>query len=204
MNLSPFSFKLHLTYYGSCSKHHHQKCSSGEGEPLNEAVVTTGPDEVKRDLGGLRPYSSYSISVSVFNSKGDGPESDARPFHTPEGGKSSKGLKSNGTDVLGFTPDLTQDVMTKLILKLMISIEIIHREKHRLIYCGAVCFSCASSWSSQFFDIVESLGDGDHASLDSTFSRKWNSDRIPNTVPGVYVHTPEHLILYCSLLHFNS
>ncbi|KAB5546132.1 hypothetical protein PHYPO_G00068610 [Pangasianodon hypophthalmus] len=78
-------YKIHLAYFGSCGKHHHQKCISGEGEPLNEAVVTTGADEEKKDLGGLRPYSSYSLTVSVFNSKGDGPESEARPFQTPEG-----------------------------------------------------------------------------------------------------------------------
>lgn len=95
MILSPFSFKIHLAYYGSCSKHHHHKCSSGEGEPLNEAVVTTGPDVEKKELGGLRPFSAYSVTVSVFNSKGDGPESDARDFHTPEGGKSRKGLNSH-------------------------------------------------------------------------------------------------------------
>ncbi|XP_058265684.1 neural cell adhesion molecule L1.2 isoform X3 [Hemibagrus wyckioides] len=78
-------YKIHLSYYGSCSKHHHQKCGSEEDEPLNKAVVRTGPDEQKRDLGGLRPYSSYSLTVSVFNSKGDGNVSEARPFQTPEG-----------------------------------------------------------------------------------------------------------------------
>lgn len=57
--------------------------------------MTTGPDEQKRDLGGLRPYSSYSLAVIVFNSKGDSPESEARPFQTPEGGERSRGLKTN-------------------------------------------------------------------------------------------------------------
>lgn len=87
--MSPFSFKIHLSYYGSCSKHHPQKCSTEEGEPLTEAVVTTGANEEKKDLGGLRPYSSYSLTVSVFNNKGEGPESEARPFNMPEGGERS-------------------------------------------------------------------------------------------------------------------
>ncbi|XP_060794489.1 neural cell adhesion molecule L1.2 isoform X2 [Neoarius graeffei] len=78
-------YKIHLSYYGSCSKHHPQKCSAEEGEPLTEAVVTTGANEEKKDLGGLRPYSSYSLTVSVFNNKGEGPESEARPFNMPEG-----------------------------------------------------------------------------------------------------------------------
>ncbi|KAK2825500.1 hypothetical protein Q7C36_019427 [Tachysurus vachellii] len=78
-------YKIRLSYYGSCSKHHHQKCNSAEGEPLNESVVTTGSDEEKKVLEGLRPHSSYSLTVRVFNSKGDGPESEARTFQTPEG-----------------------------------------------------------------------------------------------------------------------
>ncbi|KAI5612172.1 neural cell adhesion molecule L1.2 isoform X1 [Silurus asotus] len=76
-------YKIHLLYYGACRNHHHEKCM--EGEPLNEVVVTTEADEEKKDLGGLRPYSLYSLTVSVFNSKGDGPESEPNTFHTPEG-----------------------------------------------------------------------------------------------------------------------
>lgn len=94
-NLSPFSFKIHLSYYGSCSKRHPQKCITEEGEPLTEVVVTTGANEEKKDLGGLRPYSSYSLTVSVFNNKGEGPESEARPFFMPEGGERNRGLKKN-------------------------------------------------------------------------------------------------------------
>lgn len=81
-------------YYGSCRKHHHQGCVSGEDEPLHEAVVTTGASEANKDLGGLRPYSSYSLTVSVFNNKGDGPESEARPFVMPEGGERCRGSKT--------------------------------------------------------------------------------------------------------------
>lgn len=84
------SFKIHLAYYGSCSKHHHQMCIIGEDEPLNKVVVTTGANEETKDLGGLWPFSSYSLTVSVFNSKGDGPKSEARPFHMPEGGERLK------------------------------------------------------------------------------------------------------------------
>ncbi|XP_047662765.1 neural cell adhesion molecule L1.2 isoform X2 [Tachysurus fulvidraco] len=78
-------YKIRLAYYGSCSKHHHQKCNSEEGVPLNESVVTTGSDENSKKLEGLQPYSSYSLTVSVFNGKGDGPESEARTFQTSEG-----------------------------------------------------------------------------------------------------------------------
>ncbi|KAM9445583.1 neural cell adhesion molecule L1.2 isoform 2-T2 [Clarias gariepinus] len=80
-------YKIHLGYCGSCGKHthHHQPSNPEECEPVNEVVVTTGPKEQKKDLGGLRPYSSYSVAVSVFNSKGDGPKSEASTFHMPEG-----------------------------------------------------------------------------------------------------------------------
>ncbi|XP_036448228.1 neural cell adhesion molecule L1.2 isoform X2 [Colossoma macropomum] len=75
-------YKIHLQNFGTCGKHHHWQ----EGaQPVSEVVVTTGANEEKKDLGGLQPYSCYSISVSVFNNKGDGPQSEGRTFQTPEG-----------------------------------------------------------------------------------------------------------------------
>uniref|UniRef100_A0AAR2LAY5 Neural cell adhesion molecule L1 n=1 Tax=Pygocentrus nattereri TaxID=42514 RepID=A0AAR2LAY5_PYGNA len=75
-------YKIHLQNFGTCGKQHHWQ----EGaEPVSEIVVKTGANEEKKDLGGLQPYSCYSISVSVFNNKGDGPQSEGRTFQTPEG-----------------------------------------------------------------------------------------------------------------------
>uniref|UniRef100_A0A674AI15 L1 cell adhesion molecule, paralog a n=1 Tax=Salmo trutta TaxID=8032 RepID=A0A674AI15_SALTR len=45
----------------------------------------TGPKEEKRVLGGLRPYSHYALTVTVFNSKGEGPPSKTLSFETDEG-----------------------------------------------------------------------------------------------------------------------
>uniref|UniRef100_A0AAY5F5D4 Neural cell adhesion molecule L1 n=1 Tax=Electrophorus electricus TaxID=8005 RepID=A0AAY5F5D4_ELEEL len=47
--------------------------------------VLNHSDEEKKDLGGLLPYSCYSLTVKVFNSRGAGPDSEARTFQTPEG-----------------------------------------------------------------------------------------------------------------------
>uniref|UniRef100_A0A8L0DNW0 Neural cell adhesion molecule L1-like n=1 Tax=Oncorhynchus mykiss TaxID=8022 RepID=A0A8L0DNW0_ONCMY len=47
--------------------------------------VETGPKEEKRVLGGLRPYSHYTLTVTVFNSKGEGPPSETLSFETDEG-----------------------------------------------------------------------------------------------------------------------
>ncbi|XP_076874618.1 neural cell adhesion molecule L1.2 isoform X2 [Brachyhypopomus gauderio] len=77
-------YKIHLTNYGPCGRHG-QAYAETEGPPLSSVVVTTGANEEKKDLGGLQPYSCYALAVSVFNSKGDGPESEARTFQTPEG-----------------------------------------------------------------------------------------------------------------------
>lgn len=35
----------------------------------------------------LEPFSEFSLTVSAFNSRGDGPESSPVEFETPEGGK---------------------------------------------------------------------------------------------------------------------
>ncbi|KAG7471847.1 hypothetical protein MATL_G00102400 [Megalops atlanticus] len=48
-------------------------------------VVQTRPNEEKKLLGGLQPYTHYSVTVTVFNSKGEGPHSEPLPFRTPEG-----------------------------------------------------------------------------------------------------------------------
>lgn len=41
-------------------------------------------------LGDLQPYSHYALAVSVFNYKGEGPQSEPFTFHTPEGGKNER------------------------------------------------------------------------------------------------------------------
>uniref|UniRef100_A0A8B9HTV9 L1 cell adhesion molecule, paralog a n=1 Tax=Astyanax mexicanus TaxID=7994 RepID=A0A8B9HTV9_ASTMX len=56
-----------------------------DGQPLSEIVIKTGPNEERKELGGLQPYSCYSLFVNVFNGKGDGPPSEDCPFETPEG-----------------------------------------------------------------------------------------------------------------------
>lgn len=50
-------------------------------------VVQTGANEEKKLISNLRPYSHYSLAVSVFNSKGEGPLSETLSFMTPEGGE---------------------------------------------------------------------------------------------------------------------
>lgn len=51
----------------------------------------TGPNEEKKVISNLRPFSSYNLAVTVFNNKGEGPPSDALPFETDEGGKGVEG-----------------------------------------------------------------------------------------------------------------
>ncbi|KAJ8370136.1 hypothetical protein SKAU_G00101640 [Synaphobranchus kaupii] len=48
-------------------------------------VVQTRANEETKLLEGLQPYSHYSVTVTVFNSKGEGPHSDPLPFRTLEG-----------------------------------------------------------------------------------------------------------------------
>lgn len=95
-----FLFKIRLMYKGPHSSHHHrQKRIRKESHPRREIVVTTSANEEKIEIGGLQPYSLYSLTVSVFNSKGDGPESEDRPFQMPEGGKKYKNMYTKITYV---------------------------------------------------------------------------------------------------------
>lgn len=50
-------------------------------------VVETGANEEKKVISDLRPYSHYDLTVTVFNSKGEGPPSETLSFKTHEGGE---------------------------------------------------------------------------------------------------------------------
>ncbi|XP_048098289.1 neural cell adhesion molecule L1.2 isoform X3 [Alosa alosa] len=78
-------YKIHLRNHGPQTRHHREQPARRERELPREVVVATGPNEQKRMVGDLQPYSRYTISVSVFNSKGEGPASEPFSFHTPEG-----------------------------------------------------------------------------------------------------------------------
>ncbi|KAM9342050.1 neural cell adhesion molecule L1.2 [Pholidichthys leucotaenia] len=74
-------YRIHLTRKGSRSHHQNQKSR----EPESTMIVETGPSEEKKVISNLRPYSHYSLVVTVFNKKGEGPESEPLPFTTHEG-----------------------------------------------------------------------------------------------------------------------
>ncbi|XP_041701440.2 neural cell adhesion molecule L1.2 isoform X3 [Coregonus clupeaformis] len=74
-------YKIHLTRFGSRGHHRGRRAR----EPETSVVVETGPNEENRVLGGLRPYSHYAFTVTVFNSKGEGPPSETMSFETDEG-----------------------------------------------------------------------------------------------------------------------
>ncbi|XP_066526588.1 neural cell adhesion molecule L1.2 [Hoplias malabaricus] len=75
-------YMIHLQNFGPPGRHHHLP---PDGPPVSKVNVTTAANEEKKVLGGLQPFSYYSLSVSVFNKKGNGPQSDERTFEMPEG-----------------------------------------------------------------------------------------------------------------------
>ncbi|XP_028849387.1 neural cell adhesion molecule L1.2 isoform X2 [Denticeps clupeoides] len=81
-------YKIYLHYHGLVVKHHKEhrrKVGKGRRHVEERMVVQTGPNEEKKVVGGLRPYSHYGVSVTVYNAKGEGPPSDPLPIQTPEG-----------------------------------------------------------------------------------------------------------------------
>lgn len=77
-------------HYGPESRHLRRE-RVREGKPTNVSVVLT--TNTKKALGDLQPYSHYALSVSAYNNKGEGPQSEPLTFHTPEGGKSETQFK---------------------------------------------------------------------------------------------------------------
>uniref|UniRef100_A0A665X5Y5 Neural cell adhesion molecule L1-like n=1 Tax=Echeneis naucrates TaxID=173247 RepID=A0A665X5Y5_ECHNA len=57
----------------------------GYKESEETKVVETGPNEERRVISDLRPYSHYNLAMTVFNSKGEGPASETLEFKTHEG-----------------------------------------------------------------------------------------------------------------------
>ncbi|TRY66476.1 hypothetical protein DNTS_005367 [Danionella cerebrum] len=77
-------YKIYLMYYGPEEGHLRQENLVGQ-KPKNVSVVITDSNEEKKILGDLQPYSHYKLAVSVFNYRGEGPQSEPLTFHTPEG-----------------------------------------------------------------------------------------------------------------------
>ncbi|KAM9750961.1 neural cell adhesion molecule L1.2 isoform 1-T1 [Menidia menidia] len=78
----------HLLGYKIClirkgSRGHHRGRRSRE--PESRVVEEAGPNDVKKVISHLRPYSHYILTVSVFNNKGEGPLSEELSFKTHEG-----------------------------------------------------------------------------------------------------------------------
>ncbi|XP_029102034.1 neural cell adhesion molecule L1.2 isoform X2 [Scleropages formosus] len=80
-------YKVHLKRLGPGNRRGRRKRGRNEreGERSDSVTVETGANEEKKVLGGLQPYSRYAVSVTVFNSKGEGPPSEPISFDTPEG-----------------------------------------------------------------------------------------------------------------------
>ncbi|KAM4737433.1 neural cell adhesion molecule L1.2 isoform 2-T2 [Anableps anableps] len=74
-------YKINLRWTGS--RGHHRTRRSREAETT--VMEETGPNEVKKVISNLRPYSHYVLSIAVFNKKGEGPHSEPLPFDTEEG-----------------------------------------------------------------------------------------------------------------------
>ncbi|KAJ3586117.1 hypothetical protein NHX12_012518 [Muraenolepis orangiensis] len=77
-------YKIHLTRLGA-RDHRRGGAARDPQEAAVETLEETGPVEEKRLIGGLRPYSHYSLNATVFNSKGEGPACEPLAFDTVEG-----------------------------------------------------------------------------------------------------------------------
>ncbi|XP_071332274.1 neural cell adhesion molecule L1.2 isoform X2 [Trachinotus anak] len=74
-------YKIYLTRTGSRGHHRGRRAKESE----STVVVETGANEEKKVISDLRPYSHYTLAVTVFNSKGEGPASETLSFKTDEG-----------------------------------------------------------------------------------------------------------------------
>ncbi|XP_072223539.1 neural cell adhesion molecule L1.2 isoform X1 [Leuresthes tenuis] len=74
-------YKIYLVRKGSRGHHRGRRSRDPESRVVEEA----GPNDVKKVISNLRPYSHYVLTVTVFNKKGEGPVSEELSFKTHEG-----------------------------------------------------------------------------------------------------------------------
>lgn len=75
----------------SLAKHHHEAEGREErvepGRGRDSRVVVVHGTKTSGEVTGLRLFSRYELSITAFNSKGEGPHSTPHHFRTPEGGE---------------------------------------------------------------------------------------------------------------------
>ncbi|KAG7477340.1 hypothetical protein MATL_G00068490 [Megalops atlanticus] len=88
-------YKIHLRRLGSLDGRGHlrhrgreRRERGPEGDLDSRVVEVLGASRMEQEVGGLQLYSHYTLTVSAFNSKGEGPHSQPHTFHTPEGAPS--------------------------------------------------------------------------------------------------------------------
>ncbi|XP_051282266.1 neural cell adhesion molecule L1.1 isoform X2 [Dicentrarchus labrax] len=70
----------------SLGKRHHKEERLERGKDDGERrVVVVSSTKTSEDVTGLQLYSRYTVSITAFNSKGEGPHSPPHHFNTPEG-----------------------------------------------------------------------------------------------------------------------
>ncbi|KAL4655476.1 neural cell adhesion molecule L1.1-like isoform X1 [Arapaima gigas] len=79
-------YKIYLKRLGSLDAQNHWVRGRHERHEGDIQVVDVpGPNRVDEVLKDLRPYSKYQMTMTAYNSKGEGPHSKQHNFHTPEG-----------------------------------------------------------------------------------------------------------------------
>uniref|UniRef100_A0A1A8BJR0 Neural cell adhesion molecule L1 n=1 Tax=Nothobranchius kadleci TaxID=1051664 RepID=A0A1A8BJR0_NOTKA len=74
-------YKIYVTRRGSRGHHRGRRSREFESTMIEE----TGPNDEKKVISNLRPYSHYELAITVFNKKGEGPRSEPMDFETQEG-----------------------------------------------------------------------------------------------------------------------
>lgn len=67
-----------------------ERSERGMDRNRESRVVVVRGTKTSEEVSGLQLYSTYELSITAFNSKGESPPSSPHSFSTPEGGESTE------------------------------------------------------------------------------------------------------------------
>ncbi|KAG9335112.1 hypothetical protein JZ751_005675 [Albula glossodonta] len=105
-------YKIHLKWLGPPSENGHpehgRRKRRERGKEHGSKVIKVTGAKTEEVVGDLLPFSKYSVTVSAFNSRGEGPHSSPAIFTTPQGTGEGTAIEKEAATLLDGAGSLVE------------------------------------------------------------------------------------------------